>query len=324
MVESISKTPVTAEQAAAVVERAFGPDAALASFTECTEGWFNAVHRLALADGTSCILKVAPPPDVRVLRYEHDLLTTEVEALRLVRERTDVPVPEVLAWDEACDLLPTPYFLMTACPGRLLSEVRGELTAEGSTAVDAELCRLVAQVNAVTAESFGRPDRAAPHDPTWRAAFGRLVDDLLADGADAGVELPVPYEEVAAHVARHGDALDEVAVPRLVHWDLWDPNVFVDPATGAVVGVIDFERVLWADPLMEAQFTARRADDERTEAYGRALFAEPGAVARRRLYDLYLSLVMTIESAYRNYPTSDIEDLARSMLAGVLDELART
>ncbi len=53
------------------------------------------------------------PPGAGTPRYEHDLLTTEVEALRLVRERTDLPVPEVLAWDRACDLLPTPYFLMT-------------------------------------------------------------------------------------------------------------------------------------------------------------------------------------------------------------------
>ena len=324
MVESISKTPVTAEQAAAVVERAFGPGAVLASFTECTEGWFNAVHRLGLDDGSTCILKVAPPPQVRVLRYEHDLLTTEVEALRLVRERTVLPVPEVLAWDRECDLLPTPYFLMTACPGRLLSEVRDELGDERAAAVDAEVTRYVATMNAITAEAFGRPDPTAVHDTAWRAAFERLVDDLLADAADAGVELPLPFEEVAALVARHGDALDEVTVPRFVHWDLWDPNVFIDPDTAAVVGIIDFERVLWADPLMEAQFTSRRADDERTEAYGRPLFAEPGAVTRRRLYDLYLFLVMTIECAYRNYPTSDIEDLARPMLGLVIDELAGT
>jgi len=322
VVESISKTPVTAEQAAAVVERAFGPRAVLASFTECTEGWFNAVHRLGLADGTACILKVAPPPDVRVLRYEHDLLTTEVEAMRLVRERTDLPVPEVLTWDRACDLLPTPYFLMTACTGRLLSEVREELGTDRAAAVDAEVTRYVATLNGITGEAFGRPDRSAVHDATWRAAFLRLVDDLLADGADAGVELPLPGGEIAALVARHGDALDEVTIPRLVHWDLWDPNVFVDPDTAAVVGIIDFERVLWADPLMEAQFTSRRTDDERTEAYGRPLFAERGAVTRRRLYDLYLFLVMTIECSYRNYPTSEIEDLARPMLGLVLDELA--
>ena len=36
-----------------------------------------------LTDGREGVVKVAPPPEVRVLRYEHDLLTTEVQALRL-------------------------------------------------------------------------------------------------------------------------------------------------------------------------------------------------------------------------------------------------
>ena len=124
MVESISKTPVDPETAAAIVSDAFGPEVTLARFTECTEGWFNAVHRLDLSDGRSVILKVAPPPHVRVLTYEHDLITTEVAMLGLVRVRTTVPVPAVLWWDDSARHLPSPLFLMEACPGRLLSELR--------------------------------------------------------------------------------------------------------------------------------------------------------------------------------------------------------
>lgn len=78
--------------------------------------------------------------------------------------------------------------------------------------------------------------------------------------------------------------------------------MFVDPDTGGVTGVIDFERVLWADPLMEAQFVGKRANDAVIDAYGTPLFDEPHAAARRRLYDLYLYLVMTVECAYRHYP----------------------
>ena len=51
-------------------------------------------------------------------------------------------------------------------------------------------------------------------------------------------------------------ALDEVQSPRLVHWDLWDGNVFVDPATAQITGISDFERSLWGDPLMEVNFGA--------------------------------------------------------------------
>ncbi len=322
MVESISKTPVGRDAAAAIVTDAFGPDVGLTGLTECTEGWFNAVHRLDLADGRTVILKVAPPPTVRVLTYEHDLIGTEVAMLRLVRERTGVPVPEVLWWDDSGRHVPSPLFLMSACSGRLLSEVRPDLSDAAQVRVDAQLAGLLAQLHTVTGPHFGRPDPTAPRSDRWSTAFRALVVDLLADGEAAAVELPRTGAELLAIVDAHTAALDEVTTPHLVDWDLWDPNVFVDPETLDVVGVIDFERVLWADPLMEAQFFFHRADGPTTDAYGAPLFPTPGAVVRRQLYDLYLALVMTIECAYRHYPTDDIEQLGRGALAMVLTELS--
>src|SRR6516165_1487046 len=106
MVDSITKTRISRSEAERIVDVAFGGRASLRSFTPCDEGWFNAVHLLELDDGTDCVLKVAPPPDVRVQRYEHDLITTEVETLHLLSDRTDLPVPAVLAWDDSCTLLP--------------------------------------------------------------------------------------------------------------------------------------------------------------------------------------------------------------------------
>ena len=51
---------------------------------ECKEGWFNAAYLATLDDGRRCVLKVAPPPGVTVLTYEHDIMTTEVTAMRMV------------------------------------------------------------------------------------------------------------------------------------------------------------------------------------------------------------------------------------------------
>src|SRR5436189_510305 len=124
MVESISKTQVDRDTAEAIITAAFGETTTLLALDECEEGWFNAVYRISVSDGTNCVLKVAPPPEVRVLRYEHDIITTEVEALGLVRERTSVPVPAVLVFDDSCELVQSPYFLMEQCQGTLLSALR--------------------------------------------------------------------------------------------------------------------------------------------------------------------------------------------------------
>jgi aminoglycoside phosphotransferase (APT) family kinase protein len=321
VVDSITKTRIDASQAEAVVARAFGAGVRMTSFDECEEGWFNAVHRLGLDDGRSVVLKIAPPPDVRVLRYEADIIRTEVDALRLVGERTEVPVPAVLAWDERGDLVPSPYFVMATCPGRLLEELRATLDEDAAWTVDSQVVRHVAAMNAITGTAFGRPAPSAPRSSSWREAFGLLMQDLLADATDASVDLPASVDEITAMVDAQADALDVVTTPRFVHWDLWDTNVFVDPTTWQVVGIIDFERVLWADPLMEAQFTSKRAHDRLVDAYGQPLFDEPFAVERRRLYDLYLYLVMFIECSYRNYPTPDIENFATACLSAVLEEI---
>jgi aminoglycoside phosphotransferase (APT) family kinase protein len=321
VVDSLTKTPLHRVDVERVVHAAFGGAASLRASTACDEGWFNAVHLLELDDGTDCVLKVAPPPDVRVQRYEHDLITTEVETLHLLSDRTDLPVPAVLAWDDSCTLLPSPWFLMERCPGVLLSRLRPTLDTDQQQDIDAQLARHLATMNAIVAPAFGRPDPTATHDRSWGAAFARLVDDLLADAADAAVDLPLPPAGFADIVAEHQPHLERVTSPRYVHWDLFDPNVFVDPDNHQVVGLIDFERVLWADPLIEGQFLGKRANDPIVEAYGVPLFDRPGALERRRLYDLYLYLVMTIECAYRNYPSDDIEQFARPMLDATVAEI---
>ena len=126
--------------------------------------------------------------------------------------------------------------------------------------VDAQVAGLLRQMNSITHTTFGRQAPSAPTFARWSSAFVALFDDALADGEAASVELPVAYETIRALIRESGDVLDEVTAPCFVHWDLWDSNVFVDPDTLSVVGVIDFERALWGDPLMEGQFFAKSDD----------------------------------------------------------------
>ena len=56
---------------------------------ELTEGYFNAAYEVTLQNGKQVILKIAPPPDVSVMRYEKDLMAAEGGAMRLVAEQTD-------------------------------------------------------------------------------------------------------------------------------------------------------------------------------------------------------------------------------------------
>jgi aminoglycoside phosphotransferase (APT) family kinase protein len=253
---SLSKLPVPQETAQALFEKHMGSGERIAAYQELTEGMFNAAYRVALADGRVCVLKAAPPPEVRVLRYEREILRTEVEVLRLVKARTAMPVPGVLFHDESCELLPSACFAMDFIPGEALHRLRASLSAEEQERIDQACGGYLRQMNAIGGEAFGLFTPSARRFPTWREAFDRLMVDILLDGEEAGVELPVGYAEMLALARRHYEALEEVTRPALVHWDLWDGNIFIDAATRQVSGLIDFERALWGDPLMEVNFSA--------------------------------------------------------------------
>jgi aminoglycoside phosphotransferase (APT) family kinase protein len=320
-VRSISKTSVTREVAANVVLDAFGEGVSLLDMTELTHGWFNAAYVLTLSDERRCVLKVAPPRDVDVMSYEHNIMATEVAALKLIRAHTSAPVPQVLWYDETCARLPSPLFIMEHCSGELLETLRPSLNNEQQLIVDAQIAGFLRSMNALTNPTFGLQAPDAPRFSSWSEAFGWLVETALVDGEAKQVVLPCPYDRIRRFVGSQTNVLDEVTSPRFVHWDLWDSNIFVDPQTLKVVGLIDFERALWADPLMESQFFSKINDDRFLLAYGEPLWTSPEIQHRRLMYDLYLFVVMVVEVAYRQYPTEEIDRMGRHQLGLTLAKL---
>lgn len=319
MPESITKYQIDPLQAEKIVQRHFGRDQSIVHIHEYTDGYYNAVYHLVLTSGKDCILKIAPTTQMRVMRYEKNLMQAEVASLQLVRQRTEMPVPLVLAHDASYTLLPNEYFLMETIHGSNYNQIRGELTPAQQAVIDYEIGRLLAQMNLITGERFGyyaQPDQQAG---SWRAAFDSMLQGVLADGQDLQVPLSLPYEKLYDRLSACFDALDEVKTPCLVHWDLWDGNIFIDPETARITGMIDFERVMWADPLMEFNFGFPRPDF--LAGYGRPMLETENQRLRRSLYNLYLDLILIIEAYFREYPDRTLEGMARCWLDQELSRL---
>jgi fructosamine-3-kinase len=117
--------------------------------------------------------------------------------------------------------------------------------------------------------------------------------------------------------------LEEVRTSYLVHWDLWDGNIFLDAETGQLTGIIDFERALWGDPLMEANFAGFYDLTAFCEGYGRVMPATPNEHVRRTLYDIYLFLIIVIEHYYRQYPSNELEQWGRGKLVEAFEKLKK-
>lgn len=258
---------------------------------ELSGGTFATVWRVALADGREIVVKVGPPPAARLLAYEKGLIPAEAEYFRLVRDRAPgVPVPLVLAVSDD-------WIITTLVPGR-------PLTDQDAPRARVELGAAVAAVHEISGPHFGYTgDRPSGQD--WPTAFAAIVAALRADAAAWNVPLP----QLDGVVERHHDVLAAVTRPALLHFDLWDGNVLVSPS-GGLAGVVDGERYLYGDPLLDLVSPAlfRRIEDEPEHPFLRGYRPEPfDAAARTRLslYRLHLYVLMIAEGPSRGIPRTD-------------------
>jgi aminoglycoside phosphotransferase (APT) family kinase protein len=321
--ESKTKNRKTRQQIGAMAARAFDGMALAAgedAIVEMKDGWFNASYRVGLADGRDVILKIAPPAGSEVLTYESNIMTTEVASMRLVRRNPTIPVPEIYCFDDVRDLCDSAYFFMEKVAGDNLEHAKADMAPEARAAIDRQIGEIIRAVNAFTGTYFGYEGNTELRAATWREAFVKIVDSVLDDGARKAVVYDFGYDEIRAAVRKHAAALDEIETPCLVHWDAWDPNWFV--RDGKVAGIIDFERALWADPLMEAHFRnfGGPAITDAMRGYGKTTFTF-AEQERCQLYQLHLALVMNTECYYRNYDTDEVLNDSRKYMRSAMEWL---
>ncbi|MGC5394549.1 phosphotransferase family protein [Streptomyces sp. DT20] len=326
--ESITKNRQSPEVLRAMIERAYGAGQVPAGdgwASELGHGWFNVAYRIRLRDGAEVVLKIAPPPAVEVMAYEHGAMSIELATLDLLRTRTAVPVPAVHFADRSRELCDADYFFMPYIDADNLGIIAETLPAAERDALMEQLGAANREINSVRGEHFG--PLAGPGHATWRQAFTTMTENVLVDGERRGVDIGWEYDTVRAAVAAHADSLDEVTEARLVEWDLWASNVMV--RDGRIVCVIDHERAFYGDPLMEAGFTGTQMSAAFGDpapfmrGYGHGELTETERT-RRRLYCLYLVLIMVIETVYRGHTDTKQYDWARPRLDEAMALLGHT
>lgn len=318
--ESKTKNKQTRNQIERMTARAFdglGLTAGEDAVRELKEGWFNAAYSVRLADGREVILKIAPPQGAEVLQYEKNIMATEVAAMRLVRQNPAIPVPAIYFFDDARDLCDAEYFFMEKIEGDNLEHVKASLPAETQEAIDLRIGAIIREINTFPGVYFGYDGNPRLRAESWQAAFLKFVDALLEDAARKQAVFDYSYDELRGVVLKHAPALEEITTPCLVHWDAWNPNFFVK--NGQITGIIDFERALWAEPLMEAQFRELfgAGVTHAMRGYGKTIFTF-AEEQRKQLYSLHLALTMNIECYYRNYDTDDIFNLSRQLIGAAM------
>lgn len=312
---SITKANVSKEQIKEIVFKAFGQEAE--SIEELTEGFFNVAYKIQLHEKV-VILKIAPPGETELMTYEKNIMASEVAAMQQVAALKTVPIPKILFYDAEHVLYPSTYFFMDCLEGSSFASCMEQMSEAEKAKIQYDMGVYTKQINTITHTKFGYYGQEEKQQEGWYNTFQSMLEDVYADAMRKKVVVPVTEEVVLQFLERDKEVFEAVKIPQLVHWDIWAGNVFVKD--NKVTGIIDFERCLWADPLMEYGFRTFDKQEAFFEGYGiKALSQE--ASMRARWYDIYLFLIWCCEGAYRQYADKSLYEYGCSMLVEGIDEI---
>ena len=300
--KSITKSRQSKEIIEKMTEKYFAPRK-MVKCTELTEGYFNAAYEIELSDGSSTILKIAPDKDVRIMTYEKNIMFSEVQAMRLAGQNKKIPVPQIYGYDNSCTICESPYFFMEKLRGKSLSTIKCTLEKSQTEEIYYETGKILHAVNDIICPCFGYPGQPEYQGKEWYPVFCKMLKAGIEDAEQGNVDLRISTDELLLLLKKDKAVFDEVTEPRLVHWDCWDGNLFAED--GKLTGIIDWERCLWGDPLMEVGFRTYDANLDFQKGYGLEMLDEK-QLRRALWYDIYLMILVSLECEYRKYETLDM------------------
>ncbi|MDQ3841503.1 MAG: fructosamine kinase family protein [Actinomycetota bacterium] len=234
-------------------------------------GCIGEVYKVELADGTTLVAKVD--------RRAQSHLEREAYMLHYLRERSNLPVPEVFHGSET--LL-------------LMQFVEGN--SRFSNGAQRHAAELLAALHDITSEAYGHERDTLigsldqPNTPaeSWIEFFRDRRLLYLARVAHGAGRLPV---EDMRKIERLGGKLDELIEepegPSLVHGDVWSGNVL---AKGERITAFLDPAIYYADPEVELAFISlfNSFGEPFFERYGEIRGIRAGFFETRRdLYNLY-------------------------------------
>lgn len=293
----ITKNKQTKDSIIRMAKAAF-PQRGIPQITELTEGMCNAAYELIYEDGFRTILKISSPIKTGFMTNECNLMEAEVKAMKIVAEKTEIKVATVYKYDTTKELCDGDYFFMESLEGTSWISAIDSLGEEINSKLRMEVGKLQKQLSEITGEKFGLlGEHTHQFNNLYEFAYF-LISNVLSDAVKRDVEIGVPRDEILAKLSRDKGFFEAIKTPTLVHWDMWEGNIFVKE--GNITGVIDWERAMWGEPFMDDRFRYHNRHDDFLKGFGISEFSED-ELRRVYWYDILLYLTMMTEVTYREY-----------------------
>lgn len=145
-----------------------------------------------------------------------------------------------------------------------------------------------------------------------------LISNVLNDAEKRAVVIGVPKTEILAKLESDKELFESIKVPTLVHWDMWEGNIFVKD--GHISGIIDWERAMWGEPFMDDRFRYHNRNGDFLKGFGIDELSE-AELRRIYWYDILLYLTMMTEVTYREYEDDGQYLWSKAMFDKIWDRL---
>lgn len=197
------------------------------------------VVRVRLDDGRSAYLKASTAQDVH----------TEAAVIERVRA-AGVPAPEVLGTGVDEELPGGRWMITRAASGQTLQDV-GRTAPTVPRTLD-DLAHCYTRLHRIALPGYGPIAPTADHAvfESWsrwqQHMINRALDSLTCHGA-----VSEQFVRRARLLSDHFVPFLDAAPAAMLHSDLGDREVYVDPSTGAVTALVDWGDALIGDPLYD-------------------------------------------------------------------------
>ncbi len=307
---SITKNTKDEHTILSMFHKAF-PGQEIENIEELTEGFFNIAYNITRTDGSEVILKIAPMSGMAVMTHEINIMFSEVDSMKMVARETSVPVAEILYYDNSHTICDSDYFFMKKLKGKSFNSCMESMTQEQREKVFYQMGEYTERLNRIKGSSFGYYGQPNRQGENWFVVFKSMLQDTYQDAERKSIHIPVSMDQLLSLLDRDRELFEQVKEPCFVHWDIWAGNVFIHE--DKITGIIDFERCLWADELMEVGFRTCWYEKSFIEGYG---FNElkPDQLMRAEWYDIYLFLISCLECDYRQYDNRGSYEFGTRML----------
>ena len=315
---AITKNRQSDETISLMAKKAF-PDKNVAAVKELTEGMCNVTYDITFEDESSCILKIAAKDRSGNTSNEINLMKAEITAMKLVSGSCPFKVADILFYDDSNTVCDGNYFFMEKLPGDNFFKVRGDMSEDQIAVIDTEIGKISRELTKVRNPEFG----FLGDDKRFVSLYDfvkYMLLNLISDAKKRDIDIVYDEQTFMSLLEKDKAAFASVLDASLVHWDMWEGNVFVKE--GHVSGIIDWERALWGEPFMDDRFRMHNRGEYFLEGFGQTSFSED-ELTRMRWYDITLYLTMMIEVYYREFEDEGQYHWAREMLEKCMQDHAR-